>query len=125
MRLLFITDFTEQFAYRFLSGIFNYSQRTEQWVVCKMPPSYFRQLGIEGVVSWAKTWNADVVIGQFEPDDDVTLFRKNGIIAIAQDYIVKFSQIPNVTADYDLTGKMAAEHFLSKGFENFAFYFTI
>ena len=122
MRLLFITDFTEQFAYRFLSGIFNYSQRTEQWVVCKMPPSYMRQLGIEGVVSWAKTWNADVVIGQFEPDDDVTLFRKNGIIAIAQDYVVKFSQIPNVTADYDLTGKMAAEHFLSKGFENFAFF---
>ena len=54
MRLLFITDFTEQFAYRFLRGILNYSQSTGQWVVCKMPPAYKRQLGIEGVVSWAK-----------------------------------------------------------------------
>ena len=85
MRLLFITDFTEQFAYRFLRGILNYSQGTEHWVVCKMPPSYMRQLGIEGVVAWAKEWRADVVIAQFDPEDDVTLFRKNGIVALAQD----------------------------------------
>ena len=65
MRLLFITDFTEQFAYRFLRGIYTHSQGTEQWVVCKMPPSYKRQLGMEGVVKWAKEWRADVVIAQF------------------------------------------------------------
>ena len=98
MRLLFITDFTEQFAYRFLRGIFNYSQRTEQWVVCKMPPSYKHELGLEGVVSWAKEWRADVVIAQFDADDDVTLFRKNGIVALAQDFIRKFTEIPNITA---------------------------
>ena len=122
MRLLFITDFTEQFAYRFLRGIFNYSQGTEHWVVCKMPPSYKRQLGMEGVVAWAKEWRADVVIAQFEPEDDVTLFRKNGIVAIAQDYISKFDTIPNITGDYILTGTMAAEYFLSKGFTHFAFF---
>ena len=122
MKLLFITDFTEQFAYRFLRGIFNYSLRTEQWVVCKMPPAYKRELGLEGVVAWAKEWNADVVIAQFDPEDDVTLFRKNGIVALAQDFICKFSQIPNITADYDLTGSMAAEHFLAKGFKHFGFF---
>ena len=103
MRLLFITDFTEQFAYRFLSGILDYARTTELWVICKMPPSYKRQLGMEGVVAWAKEWHADVVIGQFDPDDDVTLFRKNGIVALAQDYIVKFDAIPNITGDYALT----------------------
>ena len=122
MRLLFITDFTEQFAYRFLRGIFNYSLRTEQWVVCKMPPAYKRELGLEGVVAWAKEWNADVVIAQFDPDDDVSLFRKNGIVALAQDFISKFSDIPNITADYDLTGSMAADHFLAKGFKHFGFF---
>ena len=122
MRLLFITDFTEQFAYRFLRGILDYSQGTEHWVVCKMPPSYKRQLGMEGVVAWAKEWRADVVIAQFDPDDDVTLFRKNGIIAMAQDYISKFTTIPNITGDYIRTGKMAAEYFLSKGFTNFGFF---
>lgn len=122
MKLLFITDFTEQFAYRFLQGIYNYSQLTEQWVVCKMPPEYKRKLGVPSVVSWAKAWQANVVIAQFDPDDDVTLFRKNGIRVIAQDYIRKFDEIPNITADYDLTGYMAAEHFLSKGYENFGFF---
>ena len=122
MRLLFITDFTEQFAYRFLRGILDYSQRTEPWVVCKMPPAFKRHLGIEGVVSWAKTWKADVVIAQFDPEDDVTIFRKNGIIAIAQDYVSKFKQIPNITGEYDKTGRMAAEHFLNKRFENFGFF---
>lgn len=122
MRLLFITDFTEQFAYRFLRGILNYSQGTEHWVVCKMPPSYKRKLGMEGVVAWAKEWRADVVIAQFDPEDDVTLFRKNGIIAMAQDYVAKFDTIPNITGDYALTGTMAAEYFLAKGFKNFGFF---
>ena len=122
MRLLFITDFTEQFAYRFLRGILNYSQGTEHWVVCKMPPSYKRKLGMEGVVAWAKEWRADVVIAQFDPEDDVTLFRKNGIVAMAQDYISKFTAIPNITGDYIRTGKMAAEYFLAKGFTNFGFF---
>lgn len=122
MRLLFITDFTEQFAYRFLRGILNYSQSSEQWVICKMPPSYKRQLGLEGVVAWAKEWRADVVIAQFDPDDDVELFRKNGIIALAQDFISKFDTIPNITGDYLLTGKMAAEYFMAKGFQNFGFF---
>lgn len=122
MRLLFITDFTEQFAYRLLRGILDYAQETEPWVVCKMPPSVKRALGMEGLVGWAKQWQADVVIAQFDPVDDVSLFRKNGIVAIAQDYISKFDSIPNITADYDLTGAMAAQRFLTRGFQNFGFF---
>lgn len=122
MRLLFITDFTEQFAYRFLRGILDYSRRTEPWVVCKMPPAFKRQHGLEAVVSWAKTWKADVVIAQFDPEDDVTIFQKNGIIAIAQDFVSRFPQIPNITGEYERTGRMAADHFLNKRFENFGFF---
>ena len=87
-----------------------------------MPPSFKRKLGMEGVVAWAKEWRADVVIAQFDPDDDVTLFRKNGIVALAQDYIEKFNTIPNITGDYARTGEMAAEYFLSKGYANFGFF---
>lgn len=87
-----------------------------------MPPAFKRKVGMKGVVEWAKKWGADVVIGQFEPDDNVSLFEKNGIIAIAQDYKKKFDTIPNITADYLTTGRMAAELFLDKGFRNFAFF---
>ena len=122
MRLLIITDFTESFAYKLLKGIVSYCENQEQWEICRMPPSYKRNLGIRGVVDWAKNWGADAVIGQFDQDDDVSLFAKNGIVVVAQDYIKRFSQIPNITADYYGTGRMAAEHFIEKGFKNYAFF---
>lgn len=122
MRLLFITDFTEQFAYRLLRGILQYAEQTAPWTVCKMPPSHKAKLGIKGVVEWAKNWKADVVIGQFEPNEDVSLFRQAGIVAIAQDYISRFDSIPNITADYLLTGDAAARRFLSRGFQHFGFF---
>ena len=121
MNLLFITDFTEQFAYRLLKGVMEYAQETEPWMVFKMPAEYKRQLGLEKVVEWAVEHDIDVVIGQFEPDEDVCAFGRKGIVAIAQDYIVKFHNIPNITADYDGTGAMAARRFLSRGFQNFGF----
>ena len=123
MRLVMITDFTEQFSYKLLRGIMAWSRRQEQpWVVCKMPPSYKREIGIPRVVEWAKNWRADVVVGQFDPDDDVTLFRKNGIVAIAQDYISQFPEIPNLTGDYYLTGVMAARRLCGHGFKNLGFF---
>ena len=84
VKLLFITDFTESFAYALLKGIIRYSNQTERWVVCRMPPAYKKELGIKGVIKWAKKWGADVVIGQFEATDKVELFRRNGIVALAQ-----------------------------------------
>ena len=32
--------------------------------------------GIEGVLKWAKTWHADAIIGRFDNDDNVELFRE-------------------------------------------------
>ncbi len=123
MRLLMITDFTEQFSYKLLRGIMAWSRRQEQpWVVCKMPPSYKREIGIPRVVEWAKNWRADVVIGQFDPGDEVSLFRRNGIVAIAQDYITQFEEIPNLTGDYYLTGVMAARRLCGHGFKNLGFF---
>ena len=123
MKLLFITDFTEQFPYRLLRGILDYSRRSgEVWEVRKMPPSFKREVGLRGIVSWARKWNADVVIGQFDPQDDLSLFRKSGIVVMAQDYIQPFSGVPNITADYHATGVLAAEQFFGHGFKNFGFF---
>jgi LacI family transcriptional regulator len=123
VRLLFITDFTESFAYALLRGIIRYSNQTdEQWVVCRMPPAYKKTLGLKGVIKWAKKWGANAVIGQFEASDPVELFRRNGIVAFAQDYKTKFSNIPNITGDYIGTGRMAADLYLHKGFRNFAYF---
>ncbi|MBP5675667.1 MAG: substrate-binding domain-containing protein [Bacteroidales bacterium] len=123
MRLLIISDFTEQFPYRLLRGIMAWARRSDEpWMVCKMPPSYKREIGIKGVVRWAKDWRANVVIGLFDPGDDVSLFRKNGIVAIAQDYISKFDDIPNITAEYEQAGRIAAQQLTGRGYRNFGFF---
>lgn len=122
VRLLFITDYSEQFSYKLLNGIISYSKNTEPWTICKMPTSYKVDNGFEAILKWAVEWKADVVIGQFDDGDDVSLFRKYGIVAFAQDYRHRFSTIPNITSEYTLTGRMAARHFLGRGFKEFAFF---
>jgi len=122
LRLLFISDFTESFPGKLLKGIVNYSRRKEQWAICRMPPAYKAKIGIPGVVKWAKDWGADAVIGQFEETDDVRLFEKSGIVAVAQDFKKRFTTIPNITADYIGTGRMAARYFIERGFHNFGFF---
>ena len=122
LRLLFISDFTESFPSKLLKGIVNYSRRKEQWAVCRMPPAFKQRIGIPGVVKWAKDWGADAVIGQFEETDDVRLFEKNGIVVVAQDFKKRFTTIPNITADYIGTGRMAARYFIDRGFRNYGFF---
>ena len=122
IRLILLTDFTEAYAHNLLKGILKYSKNTSPWVVCRMPPSYKDTYGLSGVIKWAKRWGANAIIGQFNPTDNVDLFRQNGIVAIAQDFKSRFSAIPNITSEYEKTGRMAADFFLQKGFKSFAFY---
>jgi LacI family transcriptional regulator len=122
IRVLIISDFTESFSHKLLAGLVDYSRAKEQWIVRRMPPEYKQQIGIPGVIRVAKEWEVDAVIGQFEPTDDIGLFAENGIVAIAQDYKKKFTTIPNITADYLGTGRMAARFFIERGFRNFGFF---
>ena len=122
LRLLIITDFTESFANKLLKGIVTYSRQKEQWIIRRMPPSYKTKIGIPGVIRVAKEWNVDAVLGQFEETDDMSLFAKNGIVVVAQDFKKRFAGIPNITADYLGTGQMAARFFLDRGFRNFGFF---
>ena len=122
LRLLIISDFTEAFPNKILEGIIAYSRRDEQWIICRMPVAYKERIGIQGVVDFALSWEADAVIGQFEETDEVELFKENGIVAVAQDFKKRFKSIPNLTGDYIGTGRMAARHFLERGFRNFGFF---
>lgn len=123
MRLIYFTDFSEQFPYRLLRGIYKYAQEhKEHWTVCRMPAMLREQHPFDDFVTWAKEWRADVVIGQFPPHVDLQQFRRNGIIVMAQDFISMFPGVPNITADYRKTGEMAAEHCVARGFREFAFF---
>lgn len=121
-KIIFLTDFTEEYAKFLLKGIVEYTKEHEPWELCKMPLSYRVEHGVEGVLEWALDWGADAIIAQFYPTDNVSIFAENGIIAIAQDFKQRFTNIPNITGDHIAAGRMGAEYFIQRGFKNFAFY---
>ena len=122
IRLLIISDFTESFTHKLLAGIVDYSRHKEQWIIRRMPPSYKDKIGIPGLLRVSKEWDVDAIIGQFEPTDDISLLIENGLVVLAQDFKQRFSIVPNITADYIGTGRMAARYLLDRGFRNFGFF---
>lgn len=121
-RIILLTDFSEEYANRLLKGIVGYSKGRDSWVLCKMPLSYRDMHGVEGVLKWALQWKADAIVAQFYNSDRVEIFRENGIVAVAQDFKQRFSEIPNITGAHFAAGQMGAKYFLERGFRNFAFY---
>ncbi len=121
-RIILLTDFSESYAQGLLKGIAEYSRQNTPWVLCRMPLSYREIHGMKGVLRWAKKWKADGIIGQFYNSEKVEIFKEAGIVAVAQDFKYRFKEVPNITNDNYLVGKMAADYFFQKGFRNFAFY---
>ena len=122
IKIILLTDFGEEYSKNLLRGITRYSKDHGPWTFCKMP-TYFREtIGIDGILQWAKEWEADGIIGQFYNDEEVKKFTQANIPVIAQDFKERFTDIPNITGDYRETGRLGADYFLKKGFKNFAFY---
>lgn len=122
-RLILMTDFSEAYARGLLLGIVRYTHEIgEAWSICRLPLAIRAQYGIQAVVDYALRTQTDVVIGQFEKSDDVSLFAKNGIIALAQDFKVRFTEIANITGQNFEAGVMGAKYLINKGFRNFAYY---
>lgn len=122
-RVILMTDFSEAYARRLLLGIAHYAHDVhEAWSLSRLATSTKEKVGMEAIVKYARTIHADAIIGQFEPDDNLDLFKKEGIIVIAQDYKSRFLDIPNITANHYEAGQRGAEYFLKKGFNSFAFF---
>lgn len=123
VRVILMTDFTEAYARRLLLGISQFARESGQrWSICRLQSTNRKEGDLEEVLQFAKKIRANAIIGQFYPSEDVSIFKKNGILAIAQDFKAPIPDIPNITANHYLAGKLAAEYFLKKGFKSFGFY---
>ena len=122
-RIILMTDFSEAYARDMLLGIARYAHDVgEAWSLCRLPLSIRDKYGVGAVVDYACRMQADAVIGQFYETDNVSLFASRGILAIAQDFRKRFKEIPNITGEHYMAGKMCGDYFLKKGFRHFAFY---
>jgi LacI family transcriptional regulator len=122
IKIILLSDFSEEYSKNLLRGITRYSKDHGPWTFCRMPAYYRETIGIDGILEWAKGWEADGIIGQFHNHEEAWKFTQAKIPAIAQDFKERFEEIPNITGAYRETGRLGAEYFLKKGFRNFAFY---
>lgn len=122
IRVVLMTDFSESYANKLIKGMAKYSFERTPLVICKMPLSVYASGGLEKVLEFAVSWKADAIVGQFNEDDDLDIFRQHGIIVVSQDYRRRIPGISNITADYHAQGKDAARYLIKQGARNFGFY---
>ncbi|MBN7813677.1 DNA-binding transcriptional regulator [Algoriphagus sp. H41] len=120
-KVILLLDFGEEYSKALLKGISKYSSENGNWSFCRMPLYYRETMGVKGILEWAKEWKANGIIGQLYNEME-TGFYESPLPIIAQDFKERFKKIPNITGLYRQTGRMGAEYFLKKGYQNFAFY---
>lgn len=121
-KIILLIDFAEEYSRCLLKGITEYAREHGPWVFCQMPLFHRETMGVDGILNWAQDWEADGIIGQLYNDSSVEKIVQAGIPVIAQDFKERFTEIPNITGAHHVTGHMAADYFLKKGFRYFAFY---
>lgn len=121
LKVLLLIDYSSDFSRRLLKGLIKYSKDYGPWMFYRLPEYYKTLYGIEGILNWAKEWNADAILAQWD-NEETHLLKNLDIPIILQNYKKRSDCFSNLTGDYKGTGKMAANFFAQKGFHNFAFY---
>lgn len=118
---MLLIDYSSEFSRRLLKGLIQYSKENGPWIFYRLP-SYYKELyGKDGIIDWAKEWNADAIIARWDHEDTNLLATLN-IPVILQNYTARSESFSNLTGDYYGTGKMAASFFIKRMYKNFAFY---
>jgi len=73
-------------------------------------------------VSSLAGWDGDGVIGMVNTTEDLRVVRKLKCPVVNLSGALADAGLPRVRVDYELAGRMAAKHFLDRGFERFAYY---
>lgn len=77
--------------------------------------------GYEGIVEWAKEWEADAIIARWD-HESTDLLKSLKIPILLQNYKERSSYFSNLTGDYFGMGEMAAQFFIKRRYRNFAYY---
>lgn len=112
-KILLLTDFSSGYSRNLLKGIVRYSKEVGNWSFQRMPLYYRMLYGENGVVEWAKKWQADAIIAQLT-DVNIELLNDLNIPIIVQNYRDRNKAVSNLTGDYFNTGVMAAKFFLTE-----------
>lgn len=120
-KVLLLIDYSSEFSRRLLKGLIQYSKEHGPWIFYRLPSYYKTLYGKEGIVEWAKEWQADAIIARWD-HEGTDLLKTLNIPVILQNYKDRSAYFSNLTGDYIGTGEMAAKFFIKRRYRNFAFY---
>lgn len=121
IKVLLLVDYSSEFSRRLLRGLIQYSKERGPWIFYRLPSYYKTLYGKEGIVRWAKEWQADAIIARWD-HEGTNLLKTLNIPVILQNYKDRSACFSNLTGDYIGTGRMAARFFIKRRYKNFAFY---
>jgi len=120
-KVLLLIDYSSEFSRRLLKGLIQYSREYGPWIFYRLPSYYKTLYGKEGIVEWAKEWQADAIIARWD-HEGTNLLEALNIPVVLQNYRARSDHFSNLTGDYFGTGEMAARFFIKRRYTNFAFY---
>ena len=120
-KVLLLIDYSSEFSRRLLKGLIQYSKEHGPWIFYRLPSYYKTLYGKEGILEWAKEWQADAIIARWD-HEGTNLLKTLDIPVILQNYKDRSAHFSNLTGDYIGTGEMAARFFIKRRYRNFAFY---
>ncbi len=120
-KILLLIDYSSEFSRRLLKGLIQYSKEHGPWIFYRLPSYYKTLYGKEGIVEWAKEWEADAIVARWD-HEGTDLLKSLNIPVVLQNYKDRSAYFSNLTGDYVGTGEMAARFFIKRRYRNFAFY---
>ena len=121
IKVLLLIDYSSEFSRKLLKGLIDYTKKGGDWVFYRMSPYYKTLLGQIGIYNWAKEWEADAVIAQWE-EGEFDILKNLNIPVFLQNYNEENEYFSYIGGDYIETGRLAAKFFIRRGYRNFAFY---
>jgi LacI family transcriptional regulator len=121
MKVLVLIDASTEFSRRFLTGIIRYANEIGSWTFYRLPTYYKTLYGERGVLDQIKEWGIDAVIAQWE-HEEIRFLEKLNIPVFLQNYKEDADWFSKIAGNYMEVGAMAANFFVKRRFENFAFY---
>ncbi len=117
-KIILQIETTHSYGRGLIAGIVKYSQSYGPWVFFREPPFYGSRTSLSNQVRHFKRLRPDGLIIR-EPHN-IDIYLDMGIPVIVSPNRVSPS-VPCIETDAAMTGRMAAEHFLERGFMNFAY----
>ena len=100
-----------------LLGLAEYNRLHGRWRLIQEPPAYVRPGGDR--IPWPENWAAHgIIVSRPDVPQDVIA---SGVPIIGIDVRQPIPDLPNIVGDAKRIAKMAAEHFLERGFRHFAY----